>query len=131
MANTGDRGHEAGRSHPLPGQQHHAAGQGQERRSEESSGGMMGAVKDRVKDMASNVAEKAEQAWETTRDHVSDWASSAGQGVQSAWEGVDGFFRRYPIPMFFVGIGIGFLLAKALSNTSTNMTSRMSDYSAR
>ena len=128
MANTGDRGHEAGRTTPPTGQ--HSQG-GQERRSEEAAGGMMGAVKDRVRDMASNVADKAGEAWDSTREHVSDWASTAGQGVQSAWQGIDGFFRRYPIPMFFAGIGLGFLLAKALSNTgSSSMTRRMSDYSA-
>jgi hypothetical protein len=128
MANTGDRGQEAGRNNPSLGQ--HSQG-GQERRSEESSGGTLGAVKDRVRDMASNVAEKAGEAWDTTREHVSEWASTAGQGVQNAWEGVNGFFRRYPIPMFFAGIGLGFLLARALGGSSTNMTRRMSDYSAR
>lgn len=128
MANTGDRGHEAGRTNPSMGQHSHG---GQERHSEESAAGMMGAVKDRVRDMASNVAEKAGEAWDTTREHVSDWASTAGQGVQTAWEGVDGFFRRYPIPMFFAGIGIGFLLARALGSSSSDMTRRMSEYSSR
>lgn len=122
MANTGDRGHEAGRTNPPMGQG----------RSEESSAaGMMGAVKDRVKDLASGVAQKAEDAWDSTREHVSDWTSSAGRGVETAWDNVNGFFRRYPVPMFLAGIGLGFLLAKALSSSSTNMTRRMSDYSSR
>ena len=129
MANTGDRGHEAGRTNPPMGQNPPTGHQ--ERRAEESSGGMVGAVKDRVKDLASNVAQKAEDAWDSTKEHVSDWTSAAGRGVETAWDSVNGFLRRYPVPMFLAGIGLGFLLAKAFSGRSSNMTRRMSDYSAR
>lgn len=124
MANTGDRGFEAGRTNPPAGQ---------ERRTEGAKeGGMVSAVTDRIKDIASTAAHKAEDAWDTTRDTAQEWASAAGHGVETAWDSVNGFFRRYPLPMFLVGIGVGFLMAKAFGNMQSNASlRRMNDYSAR
>jgi ElaB/YqjD/DUF883 family membrane-anchored ribosome-binding protein len=105
---------------------------GQQQRGQESSaGGMMESVKDKAQEMASTVASRAEDAWDSARQGAQQMTSSAASTAEDAWQGVETFFRRYPVPMFFAGIGLGFLLAKAFDNLSTDMTSRMSDASNR
>jgi hypothetical protein len=91
----------------------------------------MEAATEKVQEMASSVASQAEQAWESTRRGVQDMSSGIASGAEDAWESVSGFMSRYPVPMFFVGIGVGFLLARAFDTMPTNMTRHMSDYSAR
>ena len=61
-----------------------------------SASGMAGAVKDKAQQMASSVANVAEEAWDSLKTCMS----------------------RYPFATFLTGIGLGFMLAKALDNLS-------------
>jgi hypothetical protein len=65
------------------------------------------------------------------REKVQEIVSTVSDTAEEAWDSASRFFRNYSIPLFFAGIGLGFLLAKALDNWSTDMTSRMSQFSNR
>jgi ElaB/YqjD/DUF883 family membrane-anchored ribosome-binding protein len=93
--------------------------------------GTVGAIKEKAQDVASAVGERAEQAWDATRRYVGDAASAVADQAEAAWDTVSDFFHRYPIPMFFVGMGLGFLMALAFTNMSGDMTRRMSEASNR
>jgi hypothetical protein len=60
------------------------------------------------------------------KEKAQELASTVSDTAEEAWVGVSQFFQRYSIPLFFAGIGLGFLLAKALDHRPANMTSRMS-----
>jgi len=79
---------------------------------------MAGAVKDKAQQMASSVADVAEEAWDSTRQGVQQAASSAANTAGEAWDSLTTCMRRYPLAVFFTGIGLGFVLAKALDNLS-------------
>jgi hypothetical protein len=67
----------------------------------------------------------------TAKDKVQEFASNVSEQAEEAWDSVARFFRRNSIPLFFAGIGLGFLLAKALENWPSNLTSRMSESNLR
>jgi ElaB/YqjD/DUF883 family membrane-anchored ribosome-binding protein len=104
-------------------------------------------VADKSKDMASRVGQKAddvagragsalESAAGTVRDHgpqsgmfgtatsrVADAVESTGrylreEGVTGLAEDLTDMIRRNPIPALLLGLGVGFLLARALSSNS-------------
>ena len=78
-------------------------------------GGVTAAVKDKVGDVASSVASTAEDAWDSTREGVRRAAHATGD----AWDEMTGLMRRYPFGTLCVGIGVGFLLSRALDERRT------------
>jgi hypothetical protein len=119
MAGKGDR------EERFSGQQQGSWGQ------QPPAGGATGSLQEKAGELAATVAGRAGDAWDTTTSRAREYASTAATGAEDAWNAVSGFFGRYPLPMFLVGIGLGFLLAKALDNLSTDMTARMSQASDR
>jgi hypothetical protein len=69
-------------------------------------------VKENIEGMASAVTSTAEDAWDTTREAASSVARTAGD----AWGDLTGLMRRYPFGTLFVGLGLGFVLARLLEN---------------
>jgi hypothetical protein len=78
---------------------------------ESTAGGVVGAIKDKAQELASNVASTAEHAWEGTRQGVQRAASTVADTAENAWESMTTCMRNYPFATFFVGVGLGFLLA--------------------
>jgi ElaB/YqjD/DUF883 family membrane-anchored ribosome-binding protein len=117
MANTGNRGGlgftEQQRGHD-PNRPGSTTGTGQTSRQEEQ--GVLGTIKDKASELASGVGATAEQAWETTRNVASNVASTA----EDAWDSVSSFMRRYPMATFFIGAGVGFLLAELFTGRSSS-----------
>lgn len=70
-------------------------------------------TKQSVQHMASSAASSVEHA----KDAVVDWTSDAvhhpGEYLKAGGDELTSLVRRYPIQALVVGIGIGFLLAKA------------------
>jgi ElaB/YqjD/DUF883 family membrane-anchored ribosome-binding protein len=97
-----------------------AEGFAQSDRGEEGVlGEMATAVRDKAQDVASAVASTAEDAWDGTRDGVRRAASAVAHSATDAWGDVTGLMRRYPFGTLFVGIGVGFLLARVLEERRT------------
>ena len=102
MANPGNRGVGS------MGGTSHTGGQGN--RPEEQS--VVGTIKDKASELASNVASSAEQAWDATRQTAQNVGSTVASSNEDAWDSVNSFMRRYPVATFFIGAGFGFLLAE-------------------
>ena len=83
-----------------------------------SASGMAGAVKDKAQQMASSVANVAEEAWDSTRQGVQQAASAVASTTGEAWDSLKTCMSSYPFATFLTGIGLGFVLAKALDNLS-------------
>jgi ElaB/YqjD/DUF883 family membrane-anchored ribosome-binding protein len=81
-----------------------------------AQGGLAASAKETAQQFASNVAERAEDAWDTTRQSVQDYASTVASGAENAWDSATTFMRRYPVATFCAGFGLGCLLAMALEN---------------
>ena len=110
----------------------------QQRRQESSGSGAMSTVKDKAQEAMDTAREKAQEfaaragdAWDSTRQSAQQMASRVAGEAENAWDSASDFMRRYPIPTFLVGVGLGFLLAQAFRNLSTDMTRRMSYASER
>jgi len=112
MANTSNRGREESR--PSSGGQ-----AGQETRKGGSPGGQSKSE--------GGTTHRLEQAWDTTKQQAQSLASAA----EGAWGNVSDVFNRYPIAYFLVGVGLGFLVAQALSRPTADIPWRMSQASAR
>jgi len=92
-------------------------------------------VANKAQDMASNVADKAREAAATVADKAKQAASAVGQGAENATHGLGSgmkslgetlrgmandltdLIRRNPIPALLIGVGIGFILARATSRS--------------
>lgn len=120
MASAGDRGRGVGMASQTGGGQ--APGQ-------QGAGvsGLAGAAQEAARQVGSTAARTAEQAWDTAGRQARELASTAGD----AWGDFRGFLGRYPVAVFFAGLGIGFLLARALDRWPDDMTRRMSEASYR
>jgi hypothetical protein len=102
-------------------------------RAKEATSGVIGAVKEKVHDVAAGASELVGKA----TDKAQEWASSVGdaavhandkaQQVASATvekagdlgKDVTALIRRYPIPALLVGVGTGFLLSQVLHPSSS------------
>jgi len=91
-----------------------------------SAGGVLETARDKAQELASSAATKAEEAWDRTRQGAQELASHVAGTAEEAWVSVHTFFRRYPVTMFCVGLGLGFLIARALEAMPNDMTQRMS-----
>lgn len=96
-----------------------------------STGGSMESLKEQAKDIASTAANRVGEVWESTKEGAQQVASTVASGAEEAWDTTSEFFRRYSIPLFFLGIGLGYVLARALNNISSDMARRMSSSSYR
>ena len=108
MNGASHRGREVNRLSPTPGtssgfQTH-----------ESTAAGAMGAVKDKAKEFASEVAGKAGEAWDSTRQGAQQWAAAVADQAEGAWKGFNSIVRRYPFPSLLVAFGLGFVLAEAM-----------------
>jgi hypothetical protein len=92
------------------------------------TGGIMEAVKDKAKEVASGASDLMSGA----RDKVQEWASDAADAAgvvkektqefatvavhkaEAFGEGLTNLMRRYPIPTLLVGFGIGILAARMM-----------------
>ena len=119
MANAGNRGF--GFPEQQGGSSRISPTTGTGTRTEESSpGGVVGTLKEKAQDVASTLGSTAESAWEGTQQAASAVAGTA----EEAWDSVISCMSRYPLATFCTGIGLGFLLARALGNTSMTRTMR-------
>jgi ElaB/YqjD/DUF883 family membrane-anchored ribosome-binding protein len=113
----------------------------------EGAGHMTSNVMDKAKDVAGNAMDKAKDVAHSAadmakqaKDKVQDWAHSAADGlghakdvvadyageaydksaeyVQFAGKEMTTFIRRYPIPAILIGLGVGFLLGKAMRSSA-------------
>jgi ElaB/YqjD/DUF883 family membrane-anchored ribosome-binding protein len=108
-------------SHQGGQQQGHAGGGGRtgsEFHQVQSGGGTTGAVKD----LASSVASRAEDAWDSAREGVQRMASNFGSSAEDAWDGLTNMIHRYPVAAIFVGMGIGFCLGQLFSGTQSSFS---------
>ena len=85
------------------------------------------APQDRGRQQTPAAGKEKQDSGQTFGQQAQQWAGQA----QDAWQSVSQFCSRYPIPVFFAGVGLGFLLARALDRWPDNMASRMSQASAR
>jgi ElaB/YqjD/DUF883 family membrane-anchored ribosome-binding protein len=86
---------------------------------------MVGGIKDKAQDVASSVAQRAEQAWdatrqgaeqawETTRHGAQQLASGASDTAEQAWEAANRLMTRNPLGTLVCGFALGFLFARIL-----------------
>jgi ElaB/YqjD/DUF883 family membrane-anchored ribosome-binding protein len=61
-----------------------------------------------VSEQASRIGNKVEQTYETSRDYVTH------RGLSGMGDDVTDLIRKNPLPAILVGVGIGFLLGRAL-----------------
>jgi ElaB/YqjD/DUF883 family membrane-anchored ribosome-binding protein len=85
------------------------------------SSGTMGAVKDKARELASGAAEmagqvreKAQQAWDATSRQAREWAGDVARTTENAWEGFGNTIRRYPVASLLIAFGVGFVLGGGL-----------------
>src|ERR1700687_6183783 len=117
-----------------PGMAEKAGDQGREGmhvvsdKTKEATSGVVGALEDKVQDMARSASQLAGKA----KDAVEEWASSAGDAAVVAKDKaqevagaaaekagdlgheVTALIRRYPLAALLVGIGAGFMLGQMM-----------------
>jgi ElaB/YqjD/DUF883 family membrane-anchored ribosome-binding protein len=83
----------------------------------ESTGvaGVVESVKEKAQDLASSVASRAEDAWDSTRQGAQRAYSAVADTTGNAIEGLNDYMSRYPYLTLMVGFGLGFLVAQAFS----------------
>lgn len=103
------RGYRAGRSSYSPPWER------REPRSEESATATgNGGFGERAQEMASAAAERAGQAWESTREGARQLASTVANRAEDAWETMGDWGRGYPLGTLVVGAALGFGLNELL-----------------
>ncbi len=86
-------------------------------------------VKDRIGEMAADVANQVSEAWDSTSQDVQEMTTVATKATSRAWGGtrqavVEAFenandmIRRHPVPAVLVALGAGFWAGLALSGSS-------------
>ena len=70
-------------------------------------------AKESVQHMASTAAESVVHAKDAAVNWTADAAQHPGEYLKACNDEMTGLIRRYPIPALLVGIGIGFMLARA------------------
>jgi hypothetical protein len=115
------------------GDQARATAQTAAERAKEATAGVVGAVKEKVQDVAagaSDLAGKAKdtaQAWASSvgsaavqvKDKAMEVASAAAETVGHLGQDVTGLIRRYPVSALLMGLGVGFLLGRLLPRGSS------------
>jgi len=91
----------------------HHGGVAERQRGQESHG-VVEAVKDLAQTAGSSVESAAEKAWETTTQGAQKAASAVAHTAEDTWDSVRSCMSRYPVATFFVGVGVGALIAFSL-----------------
>jgi predicted phage tail protein len=110
------------------GDQGKASTQASKAKPLEATPGVVGAVKEKVEDMAAGashivgkVKDTAEE-WASSvggaavqaKDKAQEVAGAAAEKVGEMGQGVTDLLRRYPIPALLISVGVGFILAQLL-----------------
>ena len=74
----------------------------------EKAKGYASNVSEQAGQVASRIGNSVEQTYESSRDYVTH------RGLSGMGEDVTDLIRKNPLPAVFIGLGIGFLLARAL-----------------
>src|SRR5690349_7473209 len=107
----GRQGHQGGQQHGHQGGQANQGPQGGGSQGQQGgAAGVLEAVRDRAGDLASNLGESAQQAWDSTRRGVTQAAGQLGDTAGDAWGSLTGAMRRYPLATLAVGFGLGVLV---------------------
>lgn len=126
------------------GAQAQAATQAAADRAKEATSGVLGAVKDKLQDVADSACDLAGKATDKAqqcatsvgdaalhaKDKAQEWATSVGDKAQQVASAtvenvgdlgrdLTALIRRYPLPALLVGVGAGFLLAQVLHPSSS------------
>ena len=129
MAGAGDRGSNPQQgSHPRmgaglppgPGGSSRPEGQGG------AAGGTMeqmsstvseavGQVRDKAREMASNLGERAGDAWESTSRAARQGAHAVAESAENFWEASTDLIRRYPVASVAVAFALGCLTPACLA----------------
>lgn len=91
-------------------QEHSSGNAGQ---GTQESVGVLEQVKDKAQDVASTVAEKAEDLWGSTKQGIQEASSTVADQAEDTFLTVTGFMSRYPLATFFTGCCLGVLLMMA------------------
>jgi hypothetical protein len=93
----------------------------------------VGQVREKVADVASGVANRLGDAWESTRQGLTQGGEWVSETAGDAWQRFAGTIRRYPVASVAIAFGAGCLFASLLSLSSfrsDDMARRMSRYSS-
>jgi predicted phage tail protein len=118
------------------GDQGKASTQASKAKPSEATSGVVGAVKEKVEDMAAGASQLAGKVKDTAEEWASSVAGAAVQAKDKAQEvagaaaekvgemgqDVTDLIRRYPIPALLIGVGAGFVLAHLLRGTRSATT---------
>jgi ElaB/YqjD/DUF883 family membrane-anchored ribosome-binding protein len=75
----------------------------------------VGQVRDRAREMASNLSERAGDAWESTSRGVRQGASAVAESAQDFWAASTDLIRRYPVASVAIAFALGCLTPACLS----------------
>jgi hypothetical protein len=92
-----------------------------------------GQIREKAQDVASGVASRLGDAWESTRQGVREGGEWVADTAGDFWNSLSGVIRRYPVASCAIAFGVGCLFTSLLSMSSfrsEDMPRRMSRYSA-
>ena len=81
--------------------------------------GTVGAIKDKAQEVASGLACKVEEAWDSTKQGVQQAASTVATTAEGAFNEVTRFMRTYPFATLCAGVGLGFVLSQLMRNRTS------------
>jgi hypothetical protein len=132
MADTREKTKEAART--VPGMPERAGDHGTGGshvaydKTKEATSGVVGAVEEKVQDMATSASQLAGKVKDTAeewascvggaavqaKDKAHEVAEAAAEKVGELGQDVTALIRRYPLPALLVGVGMGFLLGQMM-----------------
>jgi ElaB/YqjD/DUF883 family membrane-anchored ribosome-binding protein len=77
----------------------------------------VGQVRDKAREMASNLSERAGDAWESTSRSVREGASAVADRAQDFWTASTDLIRRYPVASVAIAFALGCLTPACLAAT--------------
>jgi hypothetical protein len=80
---------------------------------------VMDSARNTARDAAASVADRAEQMWDRTTGMAQHLHDDPMSTIGDALGAVRDCMSRYPVAVFFAGLGCGFFLARALDNRHT------------
>jgi ElaB/YqjD/DUF883 family membrane-anchored ribosome-binding protein len=75
----------------------------------------VGQVKDKAREMASNVSERVGDAWESTSRGVRQGAMAVADTAENFWDSSVALIRRYPVASVAVAFALGCLTPACLA----------------
>ena len=90
-----------------------------------------GQVRDKAQDLASGVAQRAEDAWDSTRQGVRQGASAVAGTTQDFFTSATDLIRRYPVTAVAVAFSLGCLTTMCLQATCDFGTDDVADRMSR